>query len=297
MPRKKQASLFVIATPIGNLKDITQRAIETLEGADFIVSENVRKTRNLLGRFGIKTPVRSYREANSARAIPRIMKAIGEGQNVALVAEAGTPGVSDPGRDLVDAAYRHGFSVVPLPGPSAAIAAVSAAGMGESRFVFEGFLPRRKSKRIKRLAELAKQERLLVFFEAPHRLGACLADMAEVLGDRSCLIAREITKLHEEMTKGSLDELAERYARIRPRGEFVIVCEGSGGAGSGTEPGRGDDLDRIKEDAFALMKRGLKKSEAAKMIARKHGITRREVYLMLTGGPASGPEGRSKKER
>jgi 16S rRNA (cytidine1402-2'-O)-methyltransferase len=292
MPRKKQASLFVVATPIGNLKDITQRAIETLEGASFIVSENVRKTRNLLDHYGVKTPVRSYREANSRRAIPRIMKALRDGRDVALVAEAGTPGVSDPGRDLVDAAYRHGFRVVPVPGPSAAVAAASAAGMSESRFVFEGFLPRRKSRRVNRLAELAHDERLLVFFEAPHRLGACLADMADVLGDRKCLIAREITKIYEDMTRGSLRELAEQYAGAKPRGEFVIVCEGSSAAPPAAPLAQAADFDKIREDAMSLIRSGMKKSEAAKTIARRHGVTRKEVYSLLTGGPAGRREER-----
>jgi 16S rRNA (cytidine1402-2'-O)-methyltransferase len=287
MPHKKQASLFVVATPIGNFKDITHRAIEVLGSVTFIVSENVRKTKNLLAHYGIRNRVHSYREANSRRAIPGILKALGEGKSVALVAEAGTPGVSDPGRDLVDAAYLEGFAVVPVPGPSAVLAAVSAAGMSESRFVFEGFLPRRRSKRVKRLTELASDERLLVFFEAPHRLAACLADMAEVLGNRSCLVAREVTKMYEEMTRGGLVDLAREYSRTRPKGEFVIVCEGAdaGARGSGSGPAR--DLSAAREEGLELLKEGMKRSEAAKVIAATYGLKRSDAYSLLARGPAS----------
>ena len=252
----------------------------------FIVSENVRKTRNLLSHYGIKTPVRSYREENSRRAVPKILKALADGESVALVAEAGTPGVSDPGRDLVDAAYRDGFAVVPVPGPSAAIAAVSAAGMSESRFVFEGFLPRRRSKRIKRLTELASDERLLVFFEAPHRLASCLSDMAEVLGDRDCLVAREITKMYEEMSRGGLADLARKYSVSKPRGEFVIVCGGAEAvACAGDSAGRAVDLDALRDEALGLIEHGMKKSEAAKKIAAMYGLKRSEVYSLLTRKP------------
>lgn len=291
MPHKKQASLFVVATPIGNLKDITYRALGLLGGVSFVVSENVRKTRNLLNHYGIKASVRSYREANSSRAIPRIIGALKRGESVALVAEAGTPGVSDPGRDLVDAAYSEGIPVVPVPGPSAAVAAVSAAGMSESRFVFEGFLPRRRSKRVRRLLKMASDERLLVFFEAPHRLSACLADMAEVLGDRRCLVAREITKLHEELSRGGLHVLAAEYARIKPRGEFVIVCEGAGPEHGEGAPGGNVDPDAVRSEALALIEGGMKKSEAAKAIAARYGIKRNDVYALLTGLPPAGPGG------
>ncbi len=281
MPRRKQASLFVVATPIGNLSDITYRAIEVLGSVTFIVSENVRKTKNLLSHYGLRTPVRSYREANSRRAIPKIMETLAGGESVALVAEAGTPGISDPGRDLVDAAYRGGFAVVPVPGASAAVAAVSAAGMGEARFVFEGFLPRRRARRLKRLAELADDDRLLVFFEAPHRLAACLADMAEVLGDRNCLVAREITKMYEEMSRGRLAGLAREYSQTRPRGEFVIVCEGAG-AGTRAGPGGRVDFDALRDEAVGLIESGMRKSEAAKTIAARYGLRRGDVYSLLT---------------
>jgi 16S rRNA (cytidine1402-2'-O)-methyltransferase len=282
MPRKRHASLFVVATPIGNLKDISHRALEVLGGVSFIVSENVRKTRNLLSHYGVKTAVRSYRESNSRRAIPGILEALGAGESVALVAEAGTPGVSDPGRDLVDAVHRGGLKVVPVPGPSAAVAAVSAAGMSEPRFVFEGFLPRRRSKRLRRLVELASEERLLVFFEAPHRVAACLSDMAGVLGDRHCLVAREITKMYEEISRGGLADLAREYSRRRPQGEFVIVCEGAAGGHKVAGPGPVIDAEALREEALCLIEKGIKKSEAAKRLAAKYQIKRNEIYSLLT---------------
>ena len=282
MPHKEQASLFIVATPIGNLQDITHRALGVLAQVGLIVSENVRKTRNLLIHYSIKTTVRSYRESNSRLMIPLVLEALRNGEDVALVAEAGTPGVSDPGRDLVDAVHREGLRVIPVPGLSAAVAAVSAAGMSESRFVFEGFLPRRRSKRLKRLEELASEERLLVFFEAPHRLAVCLADMAEVLGDRDCLVAREITKIHEEVSRGSLVGLAGEYSRRKPRGEFVIVCEGVARSARGAGSGRSVDEEALCREARRLLAGGMKKSEAAKVIASKYGLRRNEVYSLLT---------------
>jgi 16S rRNA (cytidine1402-2'-O)-methyltransferase len=293
MPHKEQASLFVVSTPIGNLKDITGRALEVLHDVSLVLSENVGKTRNLLNHYGIETRVASYRESNARRVIPRVLKALGGGKSVALVAEAGTPGISDPGRKLVDAVYREGLRVVPVPGPSAAVAAVSAAGMSESRFVFEGFLPRRKSKRRKRLEELAGEERLLVFFEAPHRISACLSDMEELLGDRKCLVAREITKLHEELSRGRLGDLAREYSARKPVGEFVIVCEGVGGGAGG--PAEEPDPAGLKEEARRFAAKGMKKSEAAKALAAKFGIDRRLAYSLLTGaGP--GPEKGSRRK-
>jgi 16S rRNA (cytidine1402-2'-O)-methyltransferase len=228
MPHQQYSALFVVATPIGNLKDITFRALETLEKADLVASENVRKTRNLLSHYGIKTTVISYREENSRRVIPRIIDVLGQGRSVALVAEAGTPGISDPGRRLVESAWRAGHRVVPVPGASAVVAALSVSGMDEPGYVFEGFLPRKNSKRRQRLRELAGDSRQLVFFEAPHRLLKSLCDMKEILGDRHCVIAREITKLHEDIGKATISAFIDKYAGKPPKGELVIVCEGSG---------------------------------------------------------------------
>jgi 16S rRNA (cytidine1402-2'-O)-methyltransferase len=219
MPHQQESALFVVAT---------FRALETLGKVDLIASENVRKTRNLLSHYGIKTRVISYREENSRRVIPRIIDALNQGQSVALVAEAGTPGISDPGRRLVESAWKAGHGVVPVPGPSAVTAALSVSGMDEPAYVFEGFLPRKNSKRRRRLEELAGERRQLVFFEAPHRLLKSLVDMREVLGDRRCVIAREITKLHEDIARANISSFIDRYSRVPPKGELVIVCEGAG---------------------------------------------------------------------
>ncbi|MFH1311859.1 MAG: 16S rRNA (cytidine(1402)-2'-O)-methyltransferase [Candidatus Eisenbacteria bacterium] len=228
MAHQQDIVLFVVATPIGNLKDITFRALETLTKADLIASENVRKTRNLLSHHGIKSTVISYREENSRRVIPRIIDALGQGRSVALVTEAGTPGISDPGRQLVEAVWKAGYKIVPVPGASAVVAALSVSGMDEPRYVFEGFLPRKNSKRRRRLRDLADDVRQLVFFEAPHRLLKTLGDMKDILGDRRCVVAREMTKLHEDIEKASISSFIDKYTGRPPKGELVIVCEGTG---------------------------------------------------------------------
>jgi 16S rRNA (cytidine1402-2'-O)-methyltransferase len=245
---------------------------------DLIVSEHVRKTRNLLSHFGIKNTVLSYREENSRRVLPGILDALAAGKSVALVAEAGTPGVSDPGRRLVDEARSAGYRVVPVPGASAVVAALSVAGLDDPRFIFEGFLPRRSAKRRKRLKELASESRPLVFFESPHRLVDCLKDMLASLGDRTCLMAREMTKIHEEIVTGPLSGFVEEYATSQPVGEFVIVCEGS------ADRSIAGVTDAAREEARILIGRGIKKSKVARMLARKYGFKANELYAMLTAG-------------
>jgi 16S rRNA (cytidine1402-2'-O)-methyltransferase len=275
MSHQQDNFLYVVATPIGNLKDMTFRAVEVLSDVDLIVSEHVRKTRNLLKHYGIKTNVISYREENALRVIPRILEKLEAGSAVALVAEAGTPGVSDPGRRLVNAARRAGFRVIPVPGASAAVAALSVAGTEDPRFVFEGFLPRRSAKRRKRLEELASETRSLVLFESPHRLMRCLEDMLATLGDRTCLVAREITKLHEEIATGRLSQFIGRFKGSKPRGEFVIVCEGSSvGPVSGV-------TSQAVEEAKALIKHGVKKLKAARITARKYGLRGPDLYEII----------------
>lgn len=279
MSYQQNNSLFVVATPIGNLQDITVRALDVLRSVDLVVSENVGKTRNLLKHYGIKTKVSSYREANSRRVIPSLIGMLKSGRGVALVAEAGTPGVSDPGRRLVREVMRQGLRVVPVPGASAAIAAVSVSGLDDARFIFEGFLPRRGSKRRERLRELAGAGPGLVLFEAPHRLVGCLKDMLDILGDRECIVAREITKLHEEVERGSIASFVEKYEKAKPRGEFVIVCEGGrAGGGPAVSP------EALLKEAGALARKGARKKEIAKALGKKHGIPGRDVYRIITRG-------------
>ena len=267
MSHRSDSLLYVIATPIGNLKDITLRALEVLSDVDLVVSEKVKKTRNLLRHHGIKNSVLSYREENAVRATSRVMDALKRGRSVALVAEAGTPGVSDPGRRLVRAARDEGIRVVPVPGPSAVVAALSVSGMDEPRFVFEGFLPRRSGKRRKRLMELAPDSRALVVFEAPHRLVECLNDMLSILGDRLCLIAREMTKMHEEIGTGRLSDFIVQFTKSEP----VVGTHGV--------------TDRARSDAEALVAAGVKKTKAARMVARKYGCKAGDLYKMLSAEP------------
>jgi 16S rRNA (cytidine1402-2'-O)-methyltransferase len=275
MPHLESNSLFVVATPIGNLEDITLRALSTLKRVDLILSEHVGKTRNLLRHYGIENRVRSYREENYSRMIPAALDCLASGGSVALVAEAGTPGISDPGRRLVRAARDSGFRVVPVPGASAVVSALSVSGAEEPRFVFEGFLPRRRSKRRRRLEELALQDRALVFFEAPHRLAECLTDMKEILGERECVIAREITKVHEEIEHGSISSLAEKFAGASPRGEFVIVVDGGVSEASPVSEAR------ILDEARVLLRKGMRKKQAARAIAEKHGLRSGDVYNLI----------------
>ena len=275
MSHHTDRSLYVVATPIGNLQDITLRALDVMKDVDLIVSENVRKTRNLLRHYGIQTNVVSYREENAKRMIPLVVDSLKSGRAVALVAEAGTPGVSDPGRRLIDSVRQEGFGVVPVPGPSAVIAAVSISGSDDARFTFEGFLPRRAARRRQRLEELAADERQLVFFEAPHRLVKCLVDMKNVLGDRTCLVGREMTKIHEDIQTGRLSNFIDMYSAEAPRGEFVIVCEGSRQG----EPELVTEV--ILAEARPLLDGGMKTKEVAKTIAAKHRIKAGDVYRMI----------------
>jgi len=275
------ACLYVVATPIGNLADITQRALDVLAGVDAILSENVGKTRRLLRHYGITTRVLSYREENARRMGEVALGLLASGKHVALVAEAGTPGVSDPGRQLVDAAWTGGFKVAPIPGASAAIAGISVCGMKDARFVFEGFLPRRRSKRRQRLEELSEEERPIIFFEAPHRIVECLEDMRNSLGDRTCVVAREITKLHEEIDKRRVSWFIAKYSAKKPLGEFVIICEGRDPAAAEGVDSGGHDLGAALEEALGLVKGGAKKKAAAKTVAKRYRLRSSDVYTAI----------------
>src|SRR5271169_5745756 len=216
--------LYVVATPIGNLADITVRALAILAGADSILAEDTRVSRALLARYGIERPISPYHEHNAAEARPRALKRIAEGQALALISDAGTPLISDPGYKLVAEAVARGFAVAAAPGPSAALAALCVAGLPTDRFFFEGFLPPRRSARRERINALAAVPGTLIFYEAPGRLAETLADLALELGPRPAAVARELTKLHEELRRGALDALAAEYERQEaPRGEIVIV--------------------------------------------------------------------------
>ena len=273
------AGLYIVATPIGNLADVTLRALAILAGADLILAEDTRVSRTLLSRYGIATPLSPYHEHNAAEARPRALRRIAEGQALALISDAGTPLVSDPGYRLVTEAVAQGLAVTAAPGPSAALAALCVAALPTNRFFFEGFLPPRRSARRERINALAAVPGTLVFYEAPGRLAETLADLALELGRRPAAVARELTKLHEEVRRGALDKLAAEYAAEEPpRGEIVIVV----GAAEPRPPIADDALDREIADRLAT----LSVRDAAAAVAAKHGLPRRQVYaraLALAG--------------
>jgi 16S rRNA (cytidine1402-2'-O)-methyltransferase len=269
--------LVLCATPIGNLEDISPRALRTLREADVIACEDTRRTRKLLSHFGI--PARAliaYHDANERRAARTLVDRMAEGQRVVLVSDAGMPGLSDPGYRLVRACLDRGLAVEVVPGPSAVVAALAASGIAPARFVFEGWLPRKSPERKRRLEELLEEPRTLVFYESPHRIEGALADMADVLGDRPAALARELTKLHEEIRRGSLAELLVGARDDPPRGEIVVVV---GGAVRGHRPDVG--ADELARRARALMDNGIERREAMSMVARQAGVARRKVFDAL----------------
>jgi 16S rRNA (cytidine1402-2'-O)-methyltransferase len=219
--------LHVVATPIGNLEDLSARALRILREADAVVSEDTRTTVKLLTHHQIRKPLIAWFQHSPPRRLEEILERLGRGESIALVTEAGTPGVSDPGARLVDAALEAGIRVIPIPGPSAVAAAASACGFDVDAFYFAGFLPRKPGKRRKALQAMAELEVTLLLYESPHRVGATLEDMAAVLGDRRLTICRELTKVHEEVTRTTIAKAAERFRGEEPRGEFTLAVEGA----------------------------------------------------------------------
>jgi 16S rRNA (cytidine1402-2'-O)-methyltransferase len=262
--------LFVVATPIGNLADITLRALRVLGEADVIAAEDTRTTRKLLAHHGIRTPLVSYHEHNEVVRTPELLKRMESGETVALVSEAGTPSISDPGYRLVSEAIAAGVAVEPVPGASAILAAVVVSGLPSDSFVFEGFLPRRRTERQRRLESLKNEARTLVFFEAPHRLDHSLTDLLEVLGDRRVALCRELTKLHEEVRRGTLTELVAALQRRPVKGEIVLVVEGAKEAAV--------DLDGAIDEALDRIGKGASLREAARDVADERGVPRRALY-------------------
>jgi 16S rRNA (cytidine1402-2'-O)-methyltransferase len=267
---KPAPGLYLVATPIGNLSDITLRALELLAGADVIACEDTRVTRKLTERYGIATPLTPYHEHNAAQARPKLLARLADGQAVALVSDAGTPLISDPGYKLVREASEAGHMVTASPGPSAVLTALSVAALPTDRFFFEGFLPPKQGARQKRIAALANIPATLVLFEGGSRVAAALADLASALGARAATICRELTKLHEEIRRGDLTTLARDYAKGREtRGEFVIVI-----APPESDEGHVDDLDDLLRGALARVS----VKEAVAEVATATGLPRREVY-------------------
>jgi len=267
---KAEPGLYLVATPIGNLGDITLRALEVLAGADVIACEDTRVTRKLIERYGITTTLTAYHEHNAAEARPKLLARLAGDQAIALVSDAGTPLISDPGYKLVRAACEAGHSVTALPGPSSVLAALSVAGLPTDRFFFEGFLPPKQAARQKRAAVLANIPSTLVMFESGPRVAAMLADLAAAFGKRTAAVCRELTKLHEEVKRGDLETLAHEYtAGAETRGEFVIVV-----APPAEEEEISDNVDELLRQAL----RRVSVKDAVGEVALVTGRPRREVY-------------------
>ena len=267
---KLDAALYVVATPIGNLRDVTLRALDVLSGADIILAEDTRQTRKLLEAYDINTPLSAYHDHNAAKRIPALLERLGGGAAIALVSDAGTPLVSDPGFKLARAASGAGFKVVPLPGASAVLAALVTAGLPSDQFTFAGFLPAKSSARKTELTKLSAVPGTLIMFESPARLAASLSDMHEVLGDRPAALARELTKRYEETRRGLLSELISSVEDDAPRGEIVVLI------GAGADKGIWGEAEIDAALIDAAPSQGVGRASAA--IAQLSGWKKRDVY-------------------
>jgi 16S rRNA (cytidine1402-2'-O)-methyltransferase len=261
--------LYVVATPIGNLEDITLRALRILKEVGLVAAEDTRKTRLLLSHYGISTPLTSYHEHNKMSKLPLLLDRLQQ-YDVALVSEAGTPALSDPGYELIIAATQQGIPVIPIPGPSAVLAALVVSTLPTDKFSYLGFLPRKQSDRIRLLESVEDEKHTLVAFEAPHRLATALQDMAGTLGDRRIAVIREATKLHEEVFRGTITEAIGHFQQ--PRGEFTLVIEGKPQA---SEPALTPD---IENQIRSMQGQGLAAKQAVKLLAQSTGLPRKELY-------------------
>ncbi|MCL5959123.1 MAG: 16S rRNA (cytidine(1402)-2'-O)-methyltransferase [Chloroflexi bacterium] len=266
-------TLYVVATPIGNLEDITLRALRVLRSVSLIAAEDTRQTRKLLAKYDIQTAVTSYFEHNKLAKLDYILETLRE-KDVAIVSDAGTPGISDPGFELIRAAAERGIEIEPIPGPSAVIAALSASGLPTDQFVYVGFLPRKRGDRIRELKLLAIEPRTVVAYEAPHRVLESLKDIEEVLGDRRVAIVRELTKVHEEIFRGLASQAIGHFAANPPRGEFTLVIAGAGKEARRLEPSQ------IEDRLSRMLAEGRSSKEAIALISGETGVPRREIYRL-----------------
>lgn len=270
-------TLTLVGTPIGNLSDFSPRAVEALEACDFIAAEDTRVSLTLLNHFGIRKPLISYFEHNKRERGEAICRKLEDGENAVLVTDAGMPAISDPGEDLVALCHERGIPVTVIPGPSAGISALAVSGLPTARFTFEGFLSTNRRDRRERLESLKVEQRTMVFYEAPHKLLSTLEDLLNAFGERRVCLARELTKLHEEIVRTTLTEAIARYRDTAPRGEFVLVIEGAAPAA---------DTPRTPEEAAAIarayVKEGLSASDAAKKAAAETGVKKGDIYRLLT---------------
>lgn len=270
--------LYVVGTPIGNLSDFSPRAVETLASVDFIAAEDTRVTLKLLNHFEIKKPMVSYFEHNRRERGEIILERIKSGESCAIVTDAGMPAISDPGEDLVNLCLSNGIAVESVPGPTAFATAVAMSGLPSGRFTFEGFLSVNKPSRREHLEEIVSERRTMVFYEAPHKLTATLKDLYKYLGDRRIALIKELTKIHETVERTTLSEACEKYSAQAPKGEFVIVIEGS------TEPKQKEvSLDEAVALAKGLVENGMAINDAAKEIAKETKLKKGDIYKALLG--------------
>jgi len=275
---ERSGCLYLVATPIGNLEDITLRALRILREADQIACEDTRHTQKLLTHYDIHKPLVSYHEHNEMTRAPELVVAMEQGQQIALVSDAGMPLVSDPGYRLVTLCLRHHIPVVPVPGPSALLAALSASGLPNEEFLFAGFLPARSGERRRALERLRIEECTIILYEAPHRLDECLADALEILGDRPACLAREVTKLHEEFRRGKLSDLAASLEERPARGEITLLV----GPPEANTSKLADTSQSLAERVDELIRQAkLDRKEALKLAAKERGLTRRAAYNQL----------------
>ncbi|BAZ19645.1 uroporphyrin-III C/tetrapyrrole methyltransferase [Kalymmatonema gypsitolerans NIES-4073] len=271
----KPATLYVVATPIGNLEDMTFRAVKILQTVDVIAAEDTRHTGRLLQHFQIKTPQVSYHEHNRSSRIPELLEELSNGKAIALVTDAGVPGISDPGYELVKVCIEAGIPVVPIPGANAAITALSAAGLPTDRFVFEGFLPAKGQQRRSHLESLETESRTLIFYESPHRLRETLQDFAEIFGtSRQIVLARELTKLYEEFWRGTIEEAIAHYSQREPQGEYTLLVAGT----PPTQPQLSEE--ELKAELLKIMSQGISRSQASRQLAKVTSLPRRQLYQL-----------------
>jgi 16S rRNA (cytidine1402-2'-O)-methyltransferase len=269
--------LYIVATPIGNLEDISLRALRVLKEVDLIAAEDTRHTELLLKRHGIQTSLTSYHEHNERTKTATLVKRLQDGQMIALVSDAGTPTISDPGFRLVRAAVAAGIQVTPIPGPSALLAVLSASGQPTDRFVFEGFLPARQTERRARLQGIRNEARTVIFYEAPHRVKETLRDLEQVLGNREIVLAREVSKVHEEFLRGRTSDVSRQIAEREIKGEITLVI-----AGTTDEPGISEKL--LRDEIDKLKAKGLRVKEIAELLGERFAVSKREVYRLALEG-------------
>lgn len=273
--------LYLCATPIGNLEDITYRVLRTLKEVDLIAAEDTRNSIKLLNHFEIKTPMTSYHEFNKIEKAYKLVEWMREGKNIALITDAGTPGISDPGEDIVRICYEEGIEVTSLPGPAACITALTMSGMPTRRFAFEAFLPRDKKERAQILKDLENETRTIILYEAPQRLQRTLEELQKSLGNRAITVSKELTKKHEKKWKTTLEEAIAYYEDHEPKGEYVLILEGKSHEEIRKEEQLSWEEISIEDHMEQYLSQGIDKKEAMKLVAKDRGVSKRDIYQAL----------------